>query len=341
MAAARWDNDDVTTSPRRLPTQEDVARESGFSRTLVSRALRGGGRVSEDARRKILATAATLGYRPNAVAAGLASKSSSVVGLILPDARNPFFDALCDELRRELDSAGQMLMVTFSGPDAGAALHQAEQFMALRVTGLMMVSPWLSPGQLRGLGEQVPLCLLGHLPVGGQVDAVRLDEQRAAVVVADELARRRVQRMVHVAPAELDPTGRERRDALAEAARGAGLEWESVESDDAGTVVRELLQGTGERLGLVMHNDMLGIDAVAAARAVGLRVGADVPVISYDNTHLARRPEFGLSSVDQSPRSMAAVAVRMLLDRAAGGSGTGRTETVAPDLVVRASLGRL
>ena len=101
------------------------------------------------------------------MAAGLASNTSTLVGLILPHTRNPFFDAIAEALQSELSRSGQTMMVTFSGPDPEVALSQAEHFLRLRVNGLLMVSPSLSDDALRDLGESVALCLVGHRPVGG------------------------------------------------------------------------------------------------------------------------------------------------------------------------------
>lgn len=327
--------------PFARPTQDDVARVSGFSRTLVSRALRGSSRVSEEARGRILEVAAELGYRPNDMAAGLASNTSTLVGLILPHNRNPFFDAICEALQRELTANGLTLMVSFSGPDPAVAQAQAEQFLRLRVNALLMVSPSLGDAELCRLGDAVPLCLIGHLAVGGRVDAVRLDEQLAAEAVIAAVAGVGIGQVVHLSPDDdaMDPTGHERREALAAAAGRAGLNWRAASAGaDAGAVVRTVVRESEGRVALVVHNDVLGLDAVAAVRGMGLEVGRDVAIISYDNTHLAARPEFDLASVDQSTEQLAAEAVRLLVDRAAGQTTAGREITIPPRLVVRSSL---
>ena len=65
------------------------------------------------------------------------------------------------------------------------------------------------------------------------------------------------------------------------------------------------LQDHSEPLGLVIHNDALAIDAVPVLRESRREPGADVALASYDNTYLALREEFSLTSVDQPRTSWA------------------------------------
>lgn len=70
--------------PRKIDTLEDVARELGVSKTTVSRAISGKGRIGKETRDRIMAFIEAHGYRPNAVAKGLAQKKTYNLGLLLP-----------------------------------------------------------------------------------------------------------------------------------------------------------------------------------------------------------------------------------------------------------------
>lgn len=321
----------------RVPTQDDVARAAGVSRTLVSRALRGSGRVSDRNRAHILAVAARLGYRPNEAAVSLASARSGIVGVILPNIRNPFFDAVSEGLRIAAATEAKTTMFTISGQEPAAALEQAEHFMRLRAAGLVMVTPSLADAELHDLGNQIPLVLVGRAPSGGSVDSVRINESHAARSIVQEVRRRGYRRMVPVAPhwATLDPTGHERQLALITEAERCGVDWVQVDHGDSDLLLRSLVT---TETAMIVHNDLLAIDVVAAVVASGLRLGEDVGVVSYDNTYLAARSEFSLASIDQSPVVLGKRAIDLLLSRAADHSLPARDELIEPRLVVRASL---
>src|ERR1700733_7256876 len=62
----------------------EVARHADVSPSTVSYVLSGKRSISEQTRRRVLASIATLGYRPHAGARALASSRSNVIALVVP-----------------------------------------------------------------------------------------------------------------------------------------------------------------------------------------------------------------------------------------------------------------
>jgi DNA-binding LacI/PurR family transcriptional regulator len=67
-----------------MPTMLDVAKRAGVALSTVSYALNGTRPVSEETRQRIFAVMEELGYRPHALARGLASKRSRIIALLFP-----------------------------------------------------------------------------------------------------------------------------------------------------------------------------------------------------------------------------------------------------------------
>lgn len=65
-------------------TMDDVAKELGVSKTTVSRAVSGKGRIGEETRQRVLDYIAQHNYKPNVIAKGLANNRTYNIGMVLP-----------------------------------------------------------------------------------------------------------------------------------------------------------------------------------------------------------------------------------------------------------------
>ncbi|SHE24759.1 LacI family DNA-binding transcriptional regulator [Actinomyces glycerinitolerans] len=300
-------------------TQSDVAAAAGVSRSLVSLALSGSPRVAEDTRAHIMQVADSLGYRINTAASALARQRSTTIGLVLPNLRNAFFEQVSRSLDAAAAQAGLTVFVTVGAEDQERLRRAIDSLLGVRVLGLILVSPWLTNAQLVALGEETPTCVISRRSPGGHVDAVHIDERHAAEQIVSHLLSRGVNSLGYVTPRMDDDASRlTRGKSLARAAHSAGLVLNTAEAgdDDAGTAIRRLLDAGTPRMGLITHNDMLAIDAVAVLRELGPEGTGRVPLASYDNTYLARRAEFALTSLNQPDQQMARDAVRLVVERA-------------------------
>ena len=71
---------------------KDVAARAGVSAATVSRVLAGKPNISAAVRARVLGAAEALSYRPNRIARSLRVQRSRVIGLVVSDIQNPFFN---------------------------------------------------------------------------------------------------------------------------------------------------------------------------------------------------------------------------------------------------------
>ena len=65
-------------------TIDDIARDLGVSKTTISRAISGKGRIGAETRTRVLEYIEKCNYRPSAAAKGLAESRTYNVALVLP-----------------------------------------------------------------------------------------------------------------------------------------------------------------------------------------------------------------------------------------------------------------
>ncbi|MBM2577353.1 LacI family DNA-binding transcriptional regulator [Jannaschia sp. Os4] len=324
----------------RRATALDVARAAGVSQSAVSRVF-GDGSASKAMTERVRAAADALGYRPDAMARGLITGRSRIVGLVVAHLENPFFATAIERLSRALQAMDHHLMVfttgNRAGPDHDAAIRS---MMDYRIDALVAASVNLS-------GDLVARCEAMGVPVvlfnratDGALPAVTSDNLGGAAAVADLLVGTGHRRIAHVAGWRGSSTGRERADGFREAleAAGVGLHAEVAGDYDRATAAaaaRALMEGADPPDAIFAGNDHMALAVLDELRHVmGLGVPEDVSVVGFDDVAMAAWPAYRLTTVRQDVDAMVAACVEGVMARIAGRRMAPRTCVPAP-LVIR------
>ncbi|MFE4582476.1 LacI family DNA-binding transcriptional regulator, partial [Streptomyces chartreusis] len=117
-------------------TRDDVARLAGTSTAVVSYVINNGPRpVAPATRERVLAAIKELGYRPDRVAQAMASRRTDLIGLIVPDARQPFFGEMAHAVEWAAAERGKMVLVGNSDYVGEREVHYLRAFLGMRVSG--------------------------------------------------------------------------------------------------------------------------------------------------------------------------------------------------------------
>jgi DNA-binding LacI/PurR family transcriptional regulator len=320
---------------------EDVARDAGVSRALVSLVMRDSPKVSPAKRTAVLASAAALGYSPNRLASRLASHRTNTIGVLFLDLHNPVFADMYDGLREGLAGSGNQVMVAVGSADPRTELEAVRSFVDLRVDGVILAG-------YTGTSEDLAAALRGtpgavitrELEVDG-VDSVLTDDFRSGVLAVEHLYALGHRRIAHVDISDWLPYTA-RREGYLHAMAGHGLEPLLVHSDmteRGGRAVMEQFLGSGAELptAIFTHNDLTAIGVMEALAAHGVSVPHDVAMVGCDNIEFAASPLIGLTSIDQHAGELGRIAARVMLDRIAGTTGPSKTRKLEPALMIRRS----
>ncbi len=156
-------------------TMADVARAAGVNKGTVSRALRGDRRVSAQTRRRVWDAAKALGYQLDAVASGLSSRRTGVVGVAVERLDSPwtgaFLAALCGVLSRFKIEP----LLLGAGREAWAPANVVRRVESRKADALI----WVGERPLPECDPGVPVLRVGRTEQGAR-SRIWIDERGAA-----------------------------------------------------------------------------------------------------------------------------------------------------------------
>jgi DNA-binding LacI/PurR family transcriptional regulator len=320
---------------------EDVAREAGVSRALVSLVMRESPNVSPAKRAAVLESAAALGYSPNRLASRLASHRTRTLGVLFLDLHNPVFADMYDGIAEGVSGSGNQLMVAVGSADPRTELEAVRSFVDLRVDGVILAGYTGSGEDLAAALRGTPAVVITREVWANGIDCVLTDDFRSGALAVEHLHRLGHRRIAHVDISDWLPYT-ERRDGYRHAMEQFGLEPLLVHSDmteRGGRAVMEKFLASGAALptAIFAHNDLTAIGIMEALAAAGLSVPGDMAIVGCDNIEVAASPLIGLTSIDQHANQLGRTAAQVMLERIAGFSGPAVTHRLEPALMVRTS----
>lgn len=142
----------ITKNPRarkstsgRAPTLIDVAKVAGVSPITVSRVLNQPDLVSEDAQQRVRRAIDEIGYVPNMLAGGLASRSSRMVALIVPTIANSIFAETVQAITDTLAQAGYQTLLGISAYEDEQEKQLLEAVLGRRPDGIILTGTHHAP----------------------------------------------------------------------------------------------------------------------------------------------------------------------------------------------------
>jgi DNA-binding LacI/PurR family transcriptional regulator len=322
------------------PTMEDVAKLAGVSRALVSLVMNGSPKVSEQRRKAVLDAAERLGYSPHAMARSLASRTSTVLGVMVSDLHNAFFAEVVDGLDSVARAEGFELIINTGGRNAAREKRAVTSLLGFRPAGLALLGPVVPPATLASAAEQSPVVLVARSSRISTLDTVNDDGEAGSALAVDHLVSLGHTRIAHLDGGVGSQAPQRRRGYVAAMERHGLTPWviPSEYTDIAGAkAVRQLLDGGNLPTALVAANDFNAVGAISALEEAGLRVPADISVVGYDNTSLAGLRHVSLTTIDQPRHEIGRLAGEALVQRIRGERTDPVRKLLHPSLVVRST----
>src|SRR5690625_1378824 len=196
----------------------DVAREANVSMATVSRVVNGNPNVKPTTRKKVLDTIERLGYRPNAVARGLASKKTTTVGAIIPDISSIFFS----ELTRGIEDIATMykynIILSNSDQNEDKELRLIDTMLEKQVDGIVFMGGEITEEHINQFRTaNVPVVLAATQDATETLPSINIDYRRAAYEATNYLLNSSGERPIFVTGGDFIQSNHLKREGYEEA----------------------------------------------------------------------------------------------------------------------------
>lgn len=280
--------------PRKPATIRDVAKKAGVSIATVSYVLTGKKKVPPATAEKVLKAVKELGYVPNKVARSLKKATTQIIGVLVPDIRNPFFPDVVDALSEALSEKGYQIIVASSDEDPRKQKEIIHSFLEYRVAGIIAIPTGSSSSVVKDFEKlcfTTPIVLLDR-SVDVPCPKVVLDNRKAAEDITRFILDRGHSRVGLIAPPLHLSIGQERFEGYAKALRdrGIGLDPALVyegdlfaESGRRAFVYFMSMEKDRRPTAILSCSDVMTLGVLREIRKRGLKIPEDISIASFDN----------------------------------------------------------
>ena len=307
-----------------MVTIKDIARESGYSVSTVSRVLNNRNDVSPDARKKIEEVVAKFNFVPNNNAKHLKQNNSKAIGVLVKGISNMLFASVVEEIQRMIEKTEYTLFVSYLDEDA----DEVEQAILLcrerKPLGLLFLGGNPEYFHREFSGVDVPCVLVTNRANEmhfENLSSVATDDIAAARCAVDQLFVAG-HRRIGILGGDFDKSYTSHQRFLgceqSFSEHGAVLDVEHCYEKarfsfgSACRAMKRLIGKFPDVTAVFAMSDVMAIGAIRALRDLGYRVPEDVSVIGFDGTSLAEYYNPKLATIKQQHQTLANRSIEIL-----------------------------
>ncbi|UOQ86961.1 LacI family DNA-binding transcriptional regulator [Gracilibacillus salinarum] len=328
-------------------TIADVAEKAGVSKTTVSRILNGNhDHNTPETIQTVLRVVEELEYRPNALAKGLKSMKTNVIGIVLSNFRNEFWFNVLEGVEDTCKDQGYNLMICNSDGDPKLEEQYIREFQMRQVDGIV-INPTVRNQRLyeKLMEDKYPMVVINRKIPGLHANNVVVDNIKGGYLAVDHLldnGRKHILAITY--KNENISTWQERIKGYQDALISHGLTESSIyileitSLKKAPKQIKKYLEENPMIDAVFSTNNMLTLELIEALKKMNKNVPADIGIVSYDDTIWAKHINPPLTTIKQPSYDIGKEAAKLLINEIRSKEvPTIKNIIFQPELVVRES----
>lgn len=308
-------------------TIDMVSQRAQVSKTTISRYLNGKYEyMSEDTRKRIEQAIEELDYHPNAMARGLKSNKTGLIGLIVGDITNPFSSILVKAVGDTCTKFGYQVLIANTDDDGKKEQEYIRSMLDRQVEGLIVNTAGGNDAFLAEMqGQGIRIVLADRILQDNTLDTVTTDVEQVTAQLLELVYQEGFERIAFFSQTfRQNSTRRRRYETYAKVALRHGQNPDeyvyligSKEGEFDCTQALELLldSSRGLRTAVFTVNGVVLLDLLNAVKELGLSVPDDVGICSYDGWDWAGIVGDGISTISHPSYEVGQKSVELLIKR--------------------------
>ncbi len=326
-------------------TIKDVAKEAGVSTGTVSNVLNNSPTVKEKNRIAVLRAIEKLGFVPNMTARTLSTKSSRMLGLIIPSIANPYYPEIARGVEDAAVRLGLSVFLCNCDRNKEKQRNYVEELIKKNVDGIIIAGCMLDSAELREYSERVHIVLIGgkRKHVGAMCSVIEMETRPGIRASLEYLYSNHHRRIAFISGSHSPETD----DRVLE--YKAFLKEKGIDIYPEYIVLKKYDWKSGYQAGkafmaldvppsaIMASNDMMAMGAMKAVQELGKKVPEDISVIGYDNIEMTNLVTPPMTTVNV-PKYEAGIQSVELMRQMLSGESVGCYMELHTELVKRGSV---
>jgi len=304
---------------------KDIAKQLKVSASTVSRALNDHPEINVKTKKKVMAYARKVGYRPNILALSLKSKRTYTIGLIIPEITHHFFSSVISGVEEMAYGNGYRVMICQTSENKSREEINIQALLDHRVDGVL-VSVSKDTYDVnhfsRAFENNIPVVFYDRISDDMVTDRVITDDYEGSRSAVKHLIERGSHNILHLAAPKHLLVGKERHRGYVKALEEHNISYTeklvllcdtSREVNKSRDHILKLIRNGVN--GIFAVNDFTAIAVMQLLQAEGYKIPADVAIAGFGDDPIATIVNPALTTVEQKGYAMGKESVKLLIER--------------------------
>jgi len=313
-------------------TIKDVAKISGVSPSTVSRVISNNPRISDATKKIVREAMKKLGYHPNAIAQSLVNRSTSTIGIVMPQSTeraflNPFFPQALSGISSAAHEKNYCLLLSTGSTEEEQLISIENIINGGRVDGIIIMYSSVNNVILEAIKELNTSIVIIGKPLEGADKILYVDNDNieASRSVTNKLIKNGHKKIAYVSGPFEFVVSLDRLDGYRNALLENKVDFDrkligegDFTQQGGYECMKKILQCEDRPTAVVVTDDIMAFGVIEAIKEVGLKIPKDIEIISFNNIPLAKFCSPALTSVDIDAYSLGFQASKLIIEQIKG-----------------------